>query len=85
MMTCSGISFTGTITGIPITGSIHTPIIMILGSTILGTTILGTDLTAIITVLITIVITAIPYIPITPIRQHLPDTEELQVILLTAV
>ena len=41
MMTCSGISCTGIITGIPITGGTHTHTIMILGSMIPGTMILG--------------------------------------------
>lgn len=84
-MTCSGTSFTGIITGIPITGTIHT-CTMILGTMILGIMIPGTDLITILTtmVLTTVVITTIPHIPIMHIRHRLLVVEELQVILLTA-
>ena len=81
MMTCSGISFTGITTGIPITGTIHTVTIMIPGSTIPGIMIPGT------VPIITITTTTDTMLPIIHaiIRYTFPVHPELNTTHLTAV
>ena len=65
---------TGTIIGIPITGSIHTHGIMIPGTTILGIMILGTDL---ITAHITTTIRMLTHTITQPTTRH-PDPVEAE-------
>ena len=84
MMTCSGISFTGTITGIPIIGIIHTHTTMIPGSMILGTMIPGTT-DRIITVTIMVLMYTIPHIPIGHILHLVLVVEEWPITDLTVV
>ena len=81
MMTCSGISFTGITTGIPITGISHTPIIMIPGTMTDGITIPGT---APITMVTTTTDTMLPIIHAI-IQYTFPVHPELNTTHLTAV
>lgn len=84
MMTCFGISYTGIITGITITGTSHTQGIMILGIglMILGSMIPGMDLIITAHTIMQAVITFLHITTLTPFT--FPVTEGLITIHLTA-